>query len=85
MLGGKLGDTALSSLLGLQAARAKLEGARAAPKLEGGARTAKVMPPLLPHLLLRVEALLTSFSAVGGWIGGTRQDIKKHRFLGHVP
>ena len=63
MLGGKLGDTALSSLLGLQAARAKLEGARAALKLEGGAhpRTAKVVPPLLPHLLLRGGGLADKF------------------------
>ena len=38
LLKGELGGTTLCSLLGLQAARAKLEGARAAPKLEGGAQ-----------------------------------------------
>jgi hypothetical protein len=62
VLEDKLDDTALSSLPGLQAARAKLEDARAALRLEGGARTAKVMPPLL----LKKQILLKSFGAVGG-------------------
>jgi hypothetical protein len=66
VLEDKLDDTALSSLPQLKAARAKLENARAALKLEGGARTAKVMPPLLPHLLLRKEILLEGLGAVGG-------------------